>query len=75
MRSNTVTIAMGRSSLAHRIDSYFVSIGLGVNPYGLRRARMARIIQLEMQSDAQLARMGLTRDGILPHVFRDLLAP
>ncbi len=73
MSIDNVTIAMGHAPLGSRIDRYFAGIGLGVNPYGLRRARMARIIDLEMKSDAQLARMGLSRDDILPHVFGDLL--
>ncbi|MBU2963157.1 hypothetical protein KO516_20495 [Citreicella sp. C3M06] len=73
MHSNNVAITLGHGSLRHKIDTYFTNVGLGVNPYGLRRARMAEIIRLEMKSDAQLARMGLTRDQILPHVFEDLL--
>ena len=61
------------SGLCRRLTS-ITGLGLGVNPYGLQRARMQQIISLEMKSDDQLARMGLTRDDILPHVFRDILA-
>ncbi len=71
--TNNVQIGMGRTSLKQKIDIYFAGLGMGLNPYGLRRARMGEIITLEMKSDAQLATMGLTRDDILPHVFRDLL--
>ncbi len=70
--SENVTIGMGRGSLRARIDAYFVGIGQGVNAYGLRRARMHQILVLESQSDESLAELGLTRDQILPHVFRDL---
>ncbi|MBN9887333.1 hypothetical protein [Salipiger abyssi] len=74
MSAQNVQIAMGRTSLRQKIDMYFTNLGLGLNPSGLRRARMREIISLEMKSDAQLARMGLSRDEILPHVFRDLLS-
>lgn len=35
--------------------------------------RSAEIARLEALSDAELARMGLTRDLIVPHVLRDLM--
>ncbi|PYG27745.1 hypothetical protein [Pelagimonas varians] len=73
MPSNNVQLAMGHVSLGLKIDSFFAAQGMGMNPYGLRRARLRQIIQLESQSDGDLARLGLTRDGILPHVFRDIL--
>ena len=74
MSADNVRIAIGCGSLGQKIDLYFVNLGLGLNPHDLRRARMGEIIRLEMHSDDQLARMGLSRDQILPHVFRDLLA-
>ena len=74
MPRDNVQIQMGHTSLSNRIDHFFVERGLGFNPYGLRRARMRDIIALEVQSDRELRRMGLTRDEILPFVFRDLLA-
>lgn len=74
MSAQNVQVAMGRTPLKQKIDIYFANLGLGLNPYSLRRARMREIISLEMKSDAQLARMGLSRDEILPHVFRDLLS-
>ena len=67
-----VMIGMGRGSLRARIDSYFTQLGLGVNAAGLARARLREIIVLESQSDDRLAELGLTREQILPHVFRDL---
>lgn len=35
------------------------------------RSRRDRIEMLEAKSDAELARMGIRRDGIACHVFRD----
>ncbi|EPX76246.1 hypothetical protein [Salipiger mucosus] len=74
MTADNIRIGMGHGSLMGRIDGFFLGLGLGVNPYSLRRARMRELIALESKSDADLARMGLTRDQIVPHVFRDLLA-
>jgi hypothetical protein len=42
-----------------------------VNAYLEARARSAQIEALEAKSDGELARMGLTRDRIVAHVFRD----
>ncbi|CUH76241.1 hypothetical protein [Tropicibacter naphthalenivorans] len=73
MRDN-VQLRVGHTRLNTKIDRYFASIGLGFNPSALRRARLREIIVLEAQTDEDLAQMGLTRDQILPHVFRDLIA-
>lgn len=74
MPRDNIQIGMGHGSLSLKIDQYFATLGFGVNPGGLRRARLRQIIALETASDAQLAAMGLRREDILPHVFRDLLA-
>ncbi|TMV63132.1 hypothetical protein FGG78_34575 [Thioclava sp. BHET1] len=55
-----------------RLDRYFAELGMGVNAYLERRERMDRIRRLSAKSDAELAEMGLTRDRIPAHVFRDL---
>ncbi|MBO9467291.1 hypothetical protein J7443_18775 [Tropicibacter sp. R15_0] len=73
MPRDNVQIAMGHTSLALKIDQFFADRGFGLNPAGLRRSRLRQIIQLESQSDRELARQGLHRDDILPHVFRDIL--
>jgi hypothetical protein len=54
-----------------RIDAFFNRFGQGVNAYLEARARSAQIEALEAKSDGELAHMGLTRDRILAHVFRD----
>ncbi len=74
MQQDNVHISIGQRSLRGKIDQYFVNLGLGVNPAGLRRARLREIVVLEAKSDAELAGMGLTRDDIPRFVFRDLLA-
>ncbi|MFZ7090051.1 hypothetical protein [Primorskyibacter sp. 2E233] len=73
MPRHNVQIGMGHASLGSKIDNYFASIGLGFNPGKMRKARLREIIVLEAASDEELADMGLHRDDILPHVFRDLL--
>ena len=54
-----------------RVDAFFNRFGQGMNAYLEGRARSAQIEALEARSDDELARMGLTRDRILAHVFRD----
>ena len=39
--------------------------------HGEKRSRADQIDRLEALSDAELAKRGLTRDQIIPHVFRD----
>ncbi|MTE00614.1 hypothetical protein GIY56_09970 [Paracoccus sp. YIM 132242] len=54
-----------------RIDAFFNRFGQGMNAYLESRARCAEIEALEAKTDAELAGMGLTRDRIPAHVFRD----
>lgn len=58
--------------LAATLDRYFVELGQGVNTHHLIRERHDILLWLNTRSDADLARMGLTRDGIPAYVFRDL---
>lgn len=44
----------------------------GFEAHSRKASRRDRIEALEAKSDAELARMGLTRDQIPFHVFRDL---
>ena len=55
----------------NRIDAFFNRFGQGMNAYLEGRARSAQIEALEAKSDDQLARISLTRDRIVAHVFRD----
>ena len=58
--------------LAARLDAFFARLGQGMNSYLESHARLGQIEALEAMSDAELARIGLRRDRILPYVFRDM---
>ena len=52
--------------------NFFQVIGSGISAYMERRSRVDQIARLNALSDAQLSKMGITRDGIPAYVFRDL---
>jgi Domain of unknown function (DUF1127). len=56
-----------------QIDRFFASLGQGFNAYLEARSRRDQIERLQVMSDAQLARLGITRDRIVHYVFRDRL--
>ena len=58
--------------LEARLDAYFLSKGMGTNMYALRQDRRDILLWLNAHSDAELAEMGLTREGIPAFVFRDV---
>jgi hypothetical protein len=69
----TQTISAPRNmAIREKVDAFFASIGQGMNAYMERRSRMDQITRLEAKSDDELAKMGIQRDRILQHVFRDL---
>ena len=71
--SEQLEISMSFSpGLRERIDSYFVSLGLGFNPAGLMAERRDILLYYNAKSDAELVSMGLTRAAIPAHVFGDL---
>ncbi|KEP71595.1 hypothetical protein FGG78_06875 [Thioclava sp. BHET1] len=43
----------------------------GLTTYMERQSRQSEIERLHAKSDAELAQMGITRDRIIHHVFRD----
>lgn len=47
------------------------ALGTGMDRYIQRQSRSAQIRRLQSRSDAELARMGLRRNQIVAHVFRD----
>ena len=59
-------------SIRDRLDQYFAGIGQGFNAYLESRSRMDQIERLQAKTEDELASMGLTREGIPRHVFRDL---
>lgn len=60
--------------IQRRLDAFFASLGQGFNAYIETMARRDQIEALYAKSDAQLAEMGLKREDIPYHVFRDRLA-
>jgi len=61
-------------ALRAQADRLFARIGQGFNAYLELRSRSAEIQYLTGLSDGELAARGITRDGIVQHVFRDRLA-
>jgi len=55
------------------LDNFFAGIGQGFNAYMVQRSRLDQIEKLNAKTDAELGAMGLDRDGIVRHVFRDML--
>ncbi len=60
------------SAFRSKLDSFFSVVGKSINAYVVRRSRSEQIALLESKSDAELAQMGIRRDRIVHHVFRDL---
>ncbi|MDT1063454.1 hypothetical protein RM190_16390 [Paracoccus sp. CPCC 101403] len=60
-------------TLRARVDGIFARIGQGMISYAEKRSRRAEIDALEAKSDAELARLGITRDRIVHYVFRDVI--
>ena len=71
MATQTLT-APRQAAIREKIDAFFATVGHGMNAYMERRSRMGQIQALEAKSDAELAKMGIRRDRIVHHVFRDL---
>ncbi len=55
------------------LDTFFAGLGQGFNAYLTARSRMNEVERLNARSDAELARIGLRREDIPRHVFRDIL--
>jgi transposase len=56
-----------------RIDAFFSRFGQGMSLYIESHSRRDKIDALEARSDAELAAMGLKRDEIVGHVYRDMI--
>lgn len=54
------------------LDTFFASLGQGFNAYLVSRARLTEIQRLNAKSDRELAGMGLRREDIPRHVYRDI---
>jgi len=63
------------NDLSTRTDGgFWRRMAAGFGAYLERRSRIDRITALHAKTDGELAEMGLTRDRIAHHVFRDLTA-
>ncbi|KEO59232.1 hypothetical protein [Thioclava indica] len=60
--------AHGEQSFLRKLIS---GLAEGITNYMEYHSRQDVIARLEAKSDAELAAMGITRDGIVQHVFRD----
>ncbi len=62
-----------RKTVRSAFGTFFAGLGEGFNAFAAARVRCAEIERLYAMSDKQLAAMGLTREAIPRHVFRDKL--
>ena len=72
MALTTTHIQLFPVGLRDQIDRFFVAIGQGMNAYMERRSHMREIMALNAKTDEELAALGITRDTIPHHVFRDI---
>ena len=56
-----------------RAHGFFAWLGEGLNAYMDARSRQDKIAALQAKSDEELAQMGISRDRIVQHVFRDMV--
>jgi uncharacterized protein YjiS (DUF1127 family) len=71
-QTTNLTHSDSRARLMARVDAFFAGLGQGMNAYILCKSRMADIVALNAKTDAELAALGITRDDIPRHVFRDM---
>jgi len=69
--SNTATNLVA-SPLRGTWDRFVAALERGCERMARTQARRAQIEALEAKSDAELARLGIPRDQIAYHVFKDL---
>lgn len=67
--NNRSAATIGETRTALR--DFFTGLANGFAAYAERRARTGQMRALNRLSDAELARLGLTREQIPFHVFRD----
>ncbi|MFC3571113.1 hypothetical protein [Paracoccus sp. TOH] len=67
----TISTNTSAPRLPALFDAFLKWLSRGTEAYIASRSRRAEIEALEAKSDAELARMGLTRDRIALYVFAD----
>ena len=60
------------SNLRAFFGGVFSALGRAMLLQSAANARLERVERLRAKSDAELAELGITRDQIVHHVFRDL---
>lgn len=55
------------------LDRVFSSIGESMNTYMETKSRRPQVDALEAKTDEELAQLGIKRENIALHVFRDVL--
>ena len=68
--SNTGGVSL-KSPIA-AIGAFFAAIGNAMIAASSNSSRLNKVEMLNAKSDAELAKMGIKRDDIVHHVFRDL---
>lgn len=66
-------IDFASASAAPRARGILARIGEGFARLARAQSRVSEVERLSAKSDADLARMGLRREDIARHVFRDIL--
>jgi hypothetical protein len=69
--NSTAPFLTARGALA-QLGKLFTAIGHGLVRATESSSRLHRVEALQAKSDAELAQMGLKRDDIVHHVFKDL---
>jgi len=72
MATQATNVNFSKGVFRARLDAFFASIGQGFNTYVERRSRVGQIEALNAKSDKELSAMGLKREDIAQHVYRDL---
>ncbi|HDZ83067.1 MAG TPA: DUF1127 domain-containing protein [Roseobacter sp.] len=71
-----MTFAQGEpaalKSAVSGVASFFVSVGRFMVSASANSGRLRQVEMLQAKSDRELADMGLKRDAIVHHVFRDV---
>ncbi|SMR81529.1 protein of unknown function [Aliiroseovarius halocynthiae] len=73
MATQTTTIQAPAFSLGSALRTFFAAFGRAMIAAGENSSRMRQVDALRSMSDDELAKLGLKRDDIVRHVFKDLM--
>ncbi len=68
-----LTANQSNSSSTSALRNFFRAIGNGLSVYMERMSRQDEINRLQKKSDAELSKLGIRREQICYHVFRDMI--